>query len=132
MKLISTFALILGLASPAFAAKYECNVSKNDPSGWIPNVVLIDHNEANGSVVVLDPVIQHFLGAPIEGRMDTDNGKRTTFTWEVGGTTSQSGQFAKMNYRATIRKSNKKFAITGKPLGYLNDYRGTGACRVVK
>ena len=72
-------AVLAATISTASATVYTCKVTKNDPSGWIPNIVSINLNDKTGAVTVIDPIIKHFVGKPITGRLGTDNGKRTTF-----------------------------------------------------
>lgn len=121
-------AAVLSFTVPAAATLYNCKITKNDPSGWIPQVVRIDVNK-NGAVTVFDPIINHYRGKPIKGRQGIDNAKRTTFKWTIDGA-SNKGQFPTMKYSGTYLKASKKFIVTGKPLGYLNDYRGTGTCKI--
>jgi hypothetical protein len=125
----SSFLICLTLTTASFAVVLECNITKKDRSGWLPGSLLIDYKSYSGEVIVHDAIIKKFLGGPTDGYVDVDNEKRTTFKWVIDGTTTGRGQFATMNYSATILKGSKKITITGKPLGYLNNYRGTGRCK---
>jgi len=104
-------------------------MTKNDPSNWVPNAVLIQYDPDTGAVQVADPITNHFLGGSAWGAVDTDNDKRTTFKWDVK-TTNKVGQFTTMKYRATVMKNNNTVTLSGKPLGYLNNYRSSGTCVV--
>ena len=120
---------VLCLNSAAFAVTYECQMTKKDRSNWVPEAVQIIYEPSTGDVVVRDPISNHFLGGPASGALDTDNDKRVTFKWDVKTTNSQ-GQFTTMQYRATIMKRNNSARVTGKPLGYLNNYKSSGSCVV--
>jgi len=119
----------LCLNTAAFAVTYECKMTKTDPSNWVPEAVLIQYDPDTGAVQVADPISHHFHGGPRQGEVDTDNSKRTTFKWDVK-TTNKVGQFTTMKYRTTVMKNNNTVSVTGKPLGYLNNYRSSGACVV--
>jgi hypothetical protein len=123
----STLALLFS-ATASLAVVYECQVTSKERTGWLPKVVVIDYDTDTREVTVFDPIIKHFLGGPTDAEVDLENEKRTTFKWVVDGTTNRLAQFAKMSYRATVFRGSNKFVISGKPLGYLNNYRGTGHC----
>jgi hypothetical protein len=130
MKRILTAALIASLpATTGVAAVYDCRMSKNDPSGWVPERVVVNYRAGSDQVTVNDPIIQHFVGQPITGEVDVDNSKRVTFKWTVQST-NRTAQFAKMAYRMTMRKGSNAVSISGKPLGYVNNYRSSGVCKV--
>ncbi len=130
MKLILNAGLaFLCLNSAAFAVTYECQMTKNDRSKWVPEAVQINYDPSTGDAEVWDPISNHFLGGPSYGAVDTDNAKRVTFKSDLKTTTSR-GQFTTMQYRATIMKHNNAARVTGKPLGYLNNYKSSGNCVV--
>lgn len=82
--------------------------------------------------LVVDAIINHFVGEPMEGRLSVDNSKRNTFVWIIKATTDNSGQAANMEYRLTHLKGNNKASITAQAHGYIGPYTGRGHCAVSK
>lgn len=117
----------LCMSAAATAVTYECTMTKHDRSNWVPRAVSINYDQGTGAVSVQDDISNKFVGAPVKGAVDTDNSKRTTFKWDFK-TTNSYGQFTTMQYRATIMKRDNSARVTGKPLGYLNNYKSSGSC----
>lgn len=126
--LAAGFALAGGMAS---ADVYKCEF-KVKKRGWVPAEVYVQYNPATKDVLVVDGIINHFVGEPIAGRLSVDNAKRNTFVWNIKATTDNSGQSANMEYRLTHIKSNNKASITAQALGYIGPYTGRGHCAVTK
>ena len=131
MKFFTCAGVIALMAFPglASAAVYECSVTKSN-SSYIPEIVIIDYNASSGEVTVIDPVIKHFVGGAISGEVATENNKRITFKWSIDGTKADAQKHVNWHYRATYLKGSSKLVITGKPLGYTNNFRGNGACKI--
>ena len=128
-KALITAAVLVASASTAHGKTFDCRVTKSN-ADYVPQRLIIQYNESTGDVTVNDPVIQHFLGRPTNGEVVTDNGKRTTFKWSINGTTTSVQQNVNLRYRATIMKGSNRLAVSAKPLGYTNNWRGDGACKV--
>lgn len=128
--IFSAICLYLSISTAALAVVYDCSITRNDPSGWLPDSLTIEYDSSTGEVTVHDPLIQRFLGGPTNGEIDVSNQKRTTFKWIVEGVTNTLAQFATIQYRATIIENSRKITVTGKPLGYVDNFRGTGRCRI--
>ena len=116
-------------AAPALAITYECRVTKSN-ANYIPEILVIEHDDKTGEVTVFDPVIKHFLDRPTNGEVAVDNAKRITFSWSINSIKADALQTANLRYRATVLKRSKKLSITGKPLGYENNFKGSGTCIV--
>ncbi len=133
MKLLTRAAIaaaaFLAFSTPSLAVVYECNVTKSN-ADYIPTIVIIDYNTNSGAVTVLDPVIKHFLGRATNGEVVTENNKRITFKWSINGTKAGAQQNVNLRYRATVLKGSNKLTISGKPLGYTNNFQGSGKCKL--
>lgn len=130
-RLIATLGAICALATPAVAqTTYNCSLKNAGSTNWIPPVLFIGHDPAANRVVVSDPYILHFNDRqPVEGKVDTENAKRVTFVWELKARDDR-GQSARIVYRATWVKANKRMNITATALGYESAIQGHGTCEV--
>ena len=81
--------------------------------------------------LVFDGLIQHYLGEPIEAKIDTDNASRTTYSWALK-TKSGSNQTATMTYRLTISKADLSASAVAIPGRYAQTFTARGRCRKVK
>jgi hypothetical protein len=129
------FAFCLGFAfvaaTPVLAAPviYTCQLDVPASQGWVPEQVVIRYDAADKSVVVNDPLIQHFVGEPVAGRVKTNNASRITFAWDLEMVKNQDGQIApKFLYRATVSKADNSIRISAIPAGYSNTFEAGGTC----
>ena len=122
------------LATPAIAKTYVCEITEQGKTGWIPEVVIVTHDEGSGAVSILDPLIKHYKGAPLDGKVAVRNSKRITVSWVLDKITNKHGgrrQFtAGLRYRITIQNASHKATIWAVPTGYSNQFRGKGSCEV--
>ncbi len=125
--LVLALVAVLSAQSAMAADVYQCSVKKNGRGNWIPEFILISHDTKNNSVVVIDPVIDHFHGGPIKGRLDIDNKVRTTFRWKVRAK-DKSSQHGTLGYAATYQKASGKVTVSMFPAGYDNSFSGKGTC----
>ncbi len=129
LALVAAFGI---LAQPVLADGqiYECKVANTRSQGnWLPEVLFIGHDRAAKKVIVSDPIILYFNDSqPVEGKVNTDNKKRITFTWRLRA--DANGQSANMAYRATYMKATGRLNISGSPLGFENRYTSSGKCEV--
>ena len=132
--LLAAAATVLVLAAPVSATTYHCTLTEQGTKNWIPRELILTHDENTGKVTVLDPLIQHYKGGPIPGKVSTSNGRRTTYAWVLDKITAKGGgqrQFAsELRYRITIQKASHKATIWMQPAGYVNQFRGKGSCEV--
>lgn len=133
--MIRSIALAAALcsATPALArpVTYTCQLEVARSQSWVPDQVVIRYDAATGSVVVNDPVIQHFVGAPVLGRVKADTDRRITFGWDLVMVKNQEGQvISALLYRATITKPGLALRVTAIPAGYANTFAAAGRCRL--
>lgn len=126
-------AATLCSATPAFAAPvtYTCTLAVPASQTWVPEQLVIRFDAATKSVVVNDPIIQHFVGEPVAGRVKADNAARITFAWDLDMVRNQDGQTApKFLYRATITKADNTVRVSAIPAGYANTFEAAGTCNL--
>lgn len=122
-------AILASMTGAATAATYECEIKKSN-SGYIPEIVVVNHDEAKGTVIVYDPVIAHFnKETPLAGRVGINNAKRITFKWALKNIRTPGGQnVSGFNYSLTYIKGTGEGVVGAKPLGYTDNMRGSGKC----
>lgn len=131
MRLSLCLAIAFATATPALAEPviYTCQLDVPASQTWVPEQVVIRFDRASKSVVVNDPLIQHFVGEPVAGRVKTDNASRITFAWDLDMVKNQNGQIApKFLYRATVSKADNSIRISAIPAGYTNTFEAGGTC----
>ena len=97
---------------------------------WLAEVLFIGQDQDSGTVVVSDPIILHYNDRqPVNGRVKTDNAKRTTFAWSLK-VKSSSGQRATITYTATYLKASGEVSMSALPHGYTNILSARGKCTV--
>jgi hypothetical protein len=128
--------LLVALAAPGAttaADLYDCTFSVKSANGnWIGDRVYVRRESGKDEVEVIDGVIAYFNeNRPLAGKIDTDNAKRTTFTWTIR-TKSSTNQYANMVYRMTMMKASRTASITAQALNYAGPYSSEGKCKVGK
>lgn len=129
-KALISLAAAVGLfaAASAEARVYECQLAQNRIN-WIPTTLAISINDETSEVIVHDNLTLALFGKPVTGELDTSNGRRETVKWRLDEINNGRGQFtAKMLYRATIIRGTNAITVYAKPVGYPNDFRGSGRC----
>ncbi len=124
------------LEASATNIRYDCtfqNGTKRD-GNWIPEVLVLQHNDKTGEVLVFDPVIKYFIGKPISGTLAEETAARTTFIWEFDARKPGIGadRQAKMRYRFSYFKNGQPARMRATPLGYDNDWSNEGTCKLKK
>lgn len=118
---------VLPQAAIAKGISYECQIPQTRGQlGWIPEVLFIARLDGAKSVTVSDPLVLHYNGEPVAGKVAVDNSRRVTFAWDLDF--QNRGQSGTMSYRATYVKGNKVLTISARPLGYSNNINGKGTC----
>jgi hypothetical protein len=128
---LTAAAVFLSLAAPAMAETYHCKTNGGETDTWIAPETLVVHEAGAKDATVNDGIIQHFLKAPVTAKVDTDNAKRTTFSWKVDTRTS-TGQLTTMVYRLTIMKADLSASYVAVPQRYSNNFTARGKCERVK
>jgi hypothetical protein len=73
-------AFLLPVSRAHAGTAYGCEIRQRvENCAWIPDQIVVGENSENGTVVAYDPVIHHFIGHPIEVKVETDNAKRVTY-----------------------------------------------------
>lgn len=127
----ATACAVALFATMANASNYECNFpQKAANGGWIPEFVLVYPIDGTREAVVFDPIIEEFVGDPIEAKVSADNSTRVTYIWDFKA--QNKNQYARMNYRLTIQKASRKASITGQAIGFEGPYSAEGKCVVIK
>lgn len=110
---------------------YLCKPKDTRAAGnWIAPEIAIAFNPGEKVALVDDAIIQTFEEGPKEAKVDTDNTKRTTFSWTVE--TNANQQYAIMIYRLTIMKADLKASFIAVPQGYANTWQTQGKCEKIK
>ena len=131
LKLAGLFAASL-LAGQAQAVTLDCTLKPSESSGgYVTERYILDYNEAEGTAVAVDSLIQYFHGGPVPAKLSDNTAKKTVFTWTVL-TTSQSGQVTKMQFRAAVFKSDNSITVSATPGGgYGGGFEARGKCKKV-
>jgi hypothetical protein len=125
-------AFLLPVSQAHAGTAYGCEIQQRVENGaWIPDQIVVGENSENGTVVAYDPVIHHFIGHPIEVKVETDNAKRVTYVWTVKAK-SRSNQYVRMAYRLTVFKADLRAQMAASPVGYAQDFTAQGSCKKVK
>lgn len=112
---------------------YRCGVEqKSMNGGWLAPDLIVGHATATDVVTVLDGVIQGYIGKPLQGKVETNNDKRITFTWVVPGVKSSSNQFANFSYRLTVMKPALNGRLSAQALNYQGPFSGAATCTVTQ
>lgn len=120
-------AVLLSWAGAASAEpmRMYCKFAKS--KGWLTEQFFFDVDAA-GKATVVDPIVLHYEGKPIEAKVVENNGKRLTMIWNVV-MRNKRGQVTRMAYRAAYLKGNGRISMTAKPSGYDNSFNGRGNCQ---
>ena len=82
-------------------------------------------------VLVRDPVLEQYKAKATGGRVVSDTPKRISFRWEAKGLRNHSNQrTVSMQYYMSYFKADGAVMLTAKPLGYGNNFRGDGVCKI--
>jgi hypothetical protein len=126
-------ALLLSAPVVAQASDvYDCTIGQDAANGnWIASQIIADYDAAKGEVIIFDPIIKHFAGAPLAGKVEAANDKRLTFTWRLNGAESRVGEDANFIYRLTIIKKNNIASVVAQALNYAGPFSARGTCKLV-
>jgi hypothetical protein len=122
------FVLGLLLMSGAAAAKvtrYECSFDGN----WMPSVLVIETDDAAGTIKVFDEYIKAHVGTPIDGKLSAETKARTSFSWRFRAT-SDTRQQTTLDYQLTYYKDGRPAKLNMIPRGYRDNFTTNGACKV--
>lgn len=116
-------------AALAATTRYECKFDES--ASWIPSQLVLTDDEATGKIIALDPIIQTYIGTPVEAELKKRTNARATYTWEVR-TVSATGQNTRMRYTFTYYSNGLPATMSARPGSYDNVFSGDGTCKVTK
>lgn len=135
-QIMIVFGLLAVLSTPAISKVYECEFKGQGMGGFIPEVVVIYHDQDSGIIQVIDPFIKHYKESPIPATLGIVNEKRTSYSWNLQGITLEGGgvrqYVSNTRFRVVIRNATHKATISADPLGYVDTFRGNGSCKLRK
>jgi hypothetical protein len=126
---------VLLAATPAAAAftQYDCTFPPGGArhGNWVPAQLVLRHDGRTGQIVVFDPIIRHFHGAPLPARAAEATAARVSYLWtvELRGLPGRAGS-ATMDYRLSYFRNGRPARMTAVPRGFDSSFTGEGACRV--
>jgi hypothetical protein len=127
----STLMAAAFFATGVFATTYECTFVARGNTGWVPEVVALSDDD--GEIIVYDPIIKHFIGAPVSGRIQRENPRVVSYEWTLDQITNPSGQYVTgFDYRILRQKGSNQATLTATPLGYDNTFHADGKCAELK
>lgn len=130
-KVLGRFALLAGLACGPVAAgavTYDCSFSDGvDDYSWITARYIITHDVAAERITVMDGLIALESDVPIRGQLVEETRGKIVFGWEVR-IRDNSGQMARMKFRAVWYKAKGYMQLRVDPLGYSNSFQSRGTC----
>lgn len=109
------------------AGQYLCTLKDASGRGYIPPDLLLIISR-NGAIEAYDGIIHHYFGKPIAAEIITDNEVRTTVGWTIDNMKDNAGNYATMDFRLTVMKSDLAASMLANPLQFSNPMRGDGAC----
>ncbi|MGO4855465.1 hypothetical protein [Phaeovulum sp. W22_SRMD_FR3] len=125
--LLASACFVQGVA----AKEFKCDFVEKGSTGWVPKVVYL--SDEAGEILVFDPIIKHFIGEPVTGRIQRENKRVVSYEWTLDQTTNSGGQYVTaFDYRILMQKSSAKATLTAVPLGYDSTYHADGTCAELK
>jgi hypothetical protein len=122
-------ALAALISTPAMAAGvlYECDLDAKRAKGWVSNKMAFIY-EDNGTVTVVDSVLLHYVGNPVEARART-KGDVSRLNWTIAAATDSNGQFIPtFNYTAKLNLKTLSLSVSAKPARFPQRVSGKGSC----
>ncbi|WP_107843859.1 hypothetical protein [Litoreibacter ponti] len=99
--------------------------------GWIARAALIKVDTARKSVQLLKPTPDQLNGSVRKAKLARNSGGKMVLRWVVTGTRSKSNQTTPaFNYRAMVQTDTGAVSVIAKPIGYGNDFRASGSCKI--
>ncbi len=106
----------------------SCELTENGRTHWIPRQVFILKDAPDG-FRALDSVGHTAQKDPVPAKLAVDNAYRQTYSWTVEIAQDRELHYVSMAYRMTVPKDGSKVSISGKALGHVEEFFGTGSCR---
>lgn len=127
--MLTSAVLALCDAGAVTAGTYTCRFTGRESGKSIPDYVIIQHDAADGSVTVNDPIIKKYLGGPLAGRLKSLNGARALFSWRLPAQKNANGNWIPgVTFSVNIIRASGKAAISSNHGGNYKATRASGAC----
>ncbi len=123
--------LAMGTAVSAQERIYSCEASYQSSDGFVGPQIVFFIDEAKGSVRVLDGIVQHYSGGPVEGKLTKRSDKIFVINWAVDNIKSRE-RIVGADYRANLNISRNRYTMKAVVRGYDNNSRGEGRCKLVQ
>ncbi|WP_299729289.1 hypothetical protein [uncultured Tateyamaria sp.] len=122
-----TLAALAGLATPAVALDYVCQV-RDTGNGFISPVLALQFEPGAATGAVYDVYIDVVHGAPIQAKIkDRGNGKYR-FTYRVNNIPARPSP-ARIGYRVELDTKRNTVIVRGSMPGVTNSFNGKGTCQ---
>lgn len=127
---IAGLALAAALfAIPAGAATWDCTFNPSRGNGT-PERVIVQIDANTGVARVNDPIIQNYVGHPVEAQLRANTASRLTLRWELPSVKDARGNWIPgVVYTLTSDKSTGAARISGRPNGNYKEVSSTGSCK---
>lgn len=127
--------MVLGgtVSATAQSVLYDCTFeqSRSRGGGWVPERLYLLYDTNSGAVEVIDPIIKHFVGSPVQGKRGKETAQRIGFEWTFRAKDPRN-QSPPMFYRLTYYKDGRPSQMSVQPGGYDNSWSGSGVCKIGK
>lgn len=135
MKVLWVATMVALAAAPALAADriYECDFPDHATGGhgWTSGpLVFVIEGDDRVATVNSGP-IAHFVGQPIEAKVNKDLPNLIALSFEVEGK-DNANQHARMGYRLKVMEGGAKAVLTAQPFAFDNIWSNEGTCKKVK
>ncbi len=118
------------MTAPAIARDvYECNfpiIANN--MGYLPDVVMLARETGSDTVSIVDGYIQAEKGGPISVKIAEENDAKLSISWPLM-LQSNVNDYVKVQYRLSIQKNGLSASLSGRPLGFSNNFTAQGRCK---
>ena len=101
---------------------------KTARNSFVMKEIVVAVDEAAGTAIVNDALIQHLIGTPVAARVTGNDAKQTRLKWVVKGIPATATRTATVNYRATLTKASGRISVTAQPQGADNTFLDSGTC----
>jgi len=99
--------------------------------GWIPREALIEVDTNTKKVNLLKPTADQLNGRITKGKLVNNSAEKMVIRWTVKGTRGRGNQTTPaFTFRALVKQKTGDVSVIAKPLGYSNDFRSKGTCKI--
>ncbi|WP_298258409.1 hypothetical protein [uncultured Litoreibacter sp.] len=130
--LAAIFASVFATSTSAATMTLNCTMTDMHKSGgWIPKISIIEVDTTQKTIELLKPTAEEMGGKVKSSKLVRNTQDKMILRWILTGTKSKSNQRTPaFNYRALLHKNTGKVSVIAKPLGYGNDFRAKGDCKI--